>query len=71
MVHALRIYHRRYFLRQLHFHGYLWEEEERFELRVRRIKETIEDLEHRLTAEREDPDEKVIVSDSTPAPRAY
>ena len=40
------------------------EEEEAFEERVRRIKETIEDLEVRLTTSREDKDNEVVVSES-------
>ncbi|MBK35916.1 MAG: hypothetical protein CME26_10360 [Gemmatimonadetes bacterium] len=47
-------------------------EEEDFEDRVRRIKETIEDLEIRLTtAGEEEGDEKVIISDGPPAPRPF
>ena len=40
------------------------EEEESFEERVRRIKETIEDLEIRLTTSKVDQDNEVVVSES-------
>ena len=40
------------------------EEEDSFEERVRRIKETIEDLEIRLTTATEEKDDQMVVSDS-------
>ena len=46
------------------------EEEEAFEERVRRTKETIEDLQIRLTTAVEDRDE-VVISDSTPGARPF
>jgi predicted nucleic acid-binding Zn-ribbon protein len=41
------------------------EEEDNFEERVRRIKETIEDLEIRLTTSTEEQEEQVMMSDSS------
>ena len=44
-------------------------DEEHFEERVRRIKETIEDLQLRLTSKDEADHEDVVVVDSAPPPR--
>ena len=44
-------------------------EEVLFEERVRRMKETIEDLQLRLTSKEEDGQEDVVVVDSAPPPR--
>ena len=46
-------------------------EEHGFEERVRRMKETIEDMQTRLTAKEGEEEEKVIVSDSTPSARPF
>ena len=46
-------------------------EEHGFEERVRRTKETIEDMRTRLTAKEGDEEEKVIVSDGTPSARPF
>jgi len=47
------------------------EEEDGFEERVRRIKETIEDLEIRLTTASEEREGQMVVSDSTPGSRPF
>lgn len=47
------------------------EEEDAFEERVRRIKETIEDLEIRLTTAGEEREGEMIVTDSTPSARPF
>ena len=47
------------------------EEEDAFEERVRRIKETIEDLEIRLTTAAEEREDQMVVSDSTPSARPF
>lgn len=47
------------------------EEEDAFEERVRRIKETIEDLEIRLTTAGEEREDQMVVSDSTPSARPF
>lgn len=44
-------------------------EEELFQERVRRMKETIEDLQLRLTSRDEEDQEEVVVVDSAPPPR--
>ena len=46
-------------------------EEEDYEDRVRRIKETIEDLEIRLTSSPDQDSEDVVVSDGASAPRPF
>ena len=47
------------------------EREDSFEERVRRIKETIEDLEIRLTTSTEEREDQMLVSDSAPSVRTF
>ncbi|HAA74673.1 TPA: hypothetical protein DCE37_06085 [Candidatus Latescibacteria bacterium] len=47
------------------------EEEDVFEERVRRIKETIEDLEIRLTTANEEREDPMVVSDGAPSARPF